>query len=140
MSTPTVVLPESQNPVWARQTARTVSEMEREHQSDVVLLSVLDRTTVDDPEVVDEHLADRSGIQTAKEELANTELSVSTLGVPSDDQADGIIEGIEQVNADRAYMYGRKRSPAGKAVFGSTLGDVLTRSSVPVIVVPPADG
>lgn len=140
MSTPTVVMPESQNSVWARKTARTVSEMEREHGSEIVLLSVLDRATVDDAAKVDEYMASRPGIETAKEELADTDLSVSTLGVPSNDRTAGIIEGMEQVNADRAYMYGRQRSPAGKAVFGSTLGDVLARSSVPVIVVPPANG
>lgn len=140
MSNPTVVIPESQNPAWTRETARAVSEMERVHEPEIVLLSVLDPDTVDESVNLDDRVSERTAVQIAKAELVDVGLSISILGVSSSKRADGIVRALEQVDADRAYMYGRNRTPTGKAVFGSTLGEVIARSPMPIVVVPPANG
>ncbi|UPV75222.1 universal stress protein [Halorussus limi] len=113
--------------------------MEQEDGSEVVLLSILDPETVDDTTNIDDRVSERAAIQSAKEELIDADLPVTTLGIPNANRPDGIIQGIKQTNADRAYMYSRKRTPAGKAIFGSTIGDVLARSPVPVVVIPSMD-
>ena len=47
---------------------------------------------------------------------------------------DGILNLVDEVDADHVVMGGRKRSPAGKAVFGSVTQTVILESDVPVTV------
>lgn len=49
--------------------------------------------------------------------------------------ADGIVSIAEDVEADRVIVGGRRRSPAGKAVFGSTAQEVMLSSPSPVTFV-----
>ena len=49
--------------------------------------------------------------------------------------ADGILELVDEVDADHVAMGSRKRSPAGKVVFGSVAQQVLLEADVPVTVV-----
>lgn len=58
-------------------------------------------------------------------------------GSLSNDTSEGerIIELAETVGADLIIVGGRKRSPAGKAVFGSTAQEVMLNSPCPVTFV-----
>jgi nucleotide-binding universal stress UspA family protein len=49
--------------------------------------------------------------------------------------ADEIVELAEAVDADRVVVGGRRRSPTGKAVFGSVAQDVLLSAPCPVTFV-----
>lgn len=51
------------------------------------------------------------------------------------DHGETIVDLAEAVEADRVVVGGRKRSPAGKAVFGSTAQDILLSSPAPVTFV-----
>lgn len=51
------------------------------------------------------------------------------------DPADEIVEAARTRNADLVIIGGRGRSPAGKALFGSTAEAVLRRSDTPVMYV-----
>ncbi len=53
-------------------------------------------------------------------------------GSVGDDHADAIVALAEEVDADRIVVGGRRRSPAGKAVFGSTAQEVLLSAPCPV--------
>lgn len=58
------------------------------------------------------------------------ELSVVIEG--QTDHADAIIDTCEQRDCDHVFIAGRKRSPAGKAVFGDVVQNVLLNAAVPV--------
>lgn len=51
------------------------------------------------------------------------------------DPAEMIVEVAHEISADRIVMAGRKRSPAGKALFGSVTQSVLLNSNIPVTVI-----
>jgi len=51
------------------------------------------------------------------------------------DEVDTILEAATDADADVLYVSGRKRSPTGKAVFGSTVHRLLMDSPCPVLFV-----
>lgn len=51
------------------------------------------------------------------------------------EHGDSIVELAKDVDADRVVVGGRKRSPAGKAVFGSVAQEVMLSSPCPVTFV-----
>ncbi|MBP1921073.1 nucleotide-binding universal stress UspA family protein [Halorubrum alkaliphilum] len=58
----------------------------------------------------------------------------------SGDPGPEIVAAAEEVDADTICVSGRKRSPTGKAVFGSVTQDVIRSSDRPVLTVPrPSD-
>jgi nucleotide-binding universal stress UspA family protein len=50
------------------------------------------------------------------------------------DPADQIVSVAEEIDADSIVMSGRKRSPTGKALFGSVVQSVLVSADCPVMV------
>lgn len=52
-----------------------------------------------------------------------------------DERGAAIVGLAEDVDADMVFVGGRKRSPAGKAVFGSTAQDVMLNAPCPVTFV-----
>lgn len=61
----------------------------------------------------------------------------STVHGESGDPADRIINYAENIEADAICIAGRKRSPAGKVVFGSVTQDVILNTAEPVLVCSP---
>jgi len=50
-------------------------------------------------------------------------------------RADTVVELADEYGADRVVIGGRERSPAGKAIFGSTAQDILLSAPCPVTFV-----
>lgn len=50
------------------------------------------------------------------------------------DVVDVIVNVAEEIDGDMIVMSGRRRSPTGKVIFGSTTQNVLINSSVPIFV------
>lgn len=129
---------------WARTVARVVKDIESEDTT-ALLLHVFDgdelsstreNIDADGSLSLDDLAARKSGIVTAKEILEDANIDVEVRGTDQDERADGILAVTDEANVNRLYLYGRKRSPTGKAVFGSTLQQVLLNAPVPVTVVP----
>lgn len=140
----TVLLPVNNYAPWARSVAEVVTTIEDETTEAVVLHVfsedelVSTRANLHDTVLsVDELASRKTGVGAAIEVLADNGIRVIPRGVGETDRtADGILSVVAEEHIDRIYMYSRDRSPAGKAVFGSTLQQVLFDSSVPVVVVP----
>ncbi|WP_207890195.1 universal stress protein [Natrarchaeobius chitinivorans] len=66
--------------------------------------------------------------------LEEADLEVDVRGVVGD-RAEEIVALAEKTDADNVVVGGRKRSPTGKAVFGSTAQQVLLTSPCPVTYV-----
>jgi len=56
----------------------------------------------------------------------------------SGDPAESIVDCAEEINADAICVAGRKRSPAGKMLFGSVSQTVILNTERPVLVCSPS--
>lgn len=72
-------------------------------------------------------------VRRAQELLEDAGVAV-TLSEASGDPAEEIIELAEEQDADLICVAGRKRSPTGKALFGSVTQEVILTTDRPVLV------
>lgn len=78
--------------------------------------------------------ADRIGsVRRAKEHLDDHGVDVTILEDSGDTEAD-ILDRAEEYDVDAIVLGGQKRSPVGKAVFGSVTQSVILESDRPVVV------
>lgn len=142
----TVLLPVKNHAPWARDVADVVADVEGE-DTEAVVLHVFDegevtstRDNLDGESLSTNALAARkAGVGAAVDVLTDGGVDATPRGVRKGDRAaDAILDVARSVDADRVYLYGRKRSPAGKAVFGSTVQRVVLNATVPVTIVPAA--
>ena len=141
-----VLLPARGFPGWVEAVAAVAVDVEPVDALTVVVLHVFDdgevATTMSNLDVDDldvDDLAERkSGVSTAVDWLDEADIDYRVRGVvEQESSAKAILSVADDEDVDRIYMYSRKRSPAGKAVFGSDLQDVLLNATVPVVVTPP---
>ncbi|WP_313692779.1 universal stress protein [Halorarum halobium] len=74
-----------------------------------------------------------ASVRDAEEVLKAAGVDVS-ISEASGDPADAILELAEEDDADLVVVGGRKRSPAGKALFGSVTQTVILNAGRPVMV------
>lgn len=75
-------------------------------------------------------------IRRAREAFEGTGVDV-TIQEESGDPGQEIVEYAEEIDADAVCISGRKRSPAGKVVFGSVTQDVILNTERSVLVCSP---
>jgi nucleotide-binding universal stress UspA family protein len=141
----TVLLPVTGHDRWTRAVATVVTDVEDDGTDAIVLYPFtgddVESTTrnldVDPADADLDALAERkSGVSEAREVLADGGIECRVRGIRAPEDGDGILSVADAADADRIYMYSRRRSPAGKAVFGSALQNVIQNSDVPVVVTP----
>lgn len=88
------------------------------------------RTDVDPNDVAARHRT----VRTIREQLEAADVEVEVRGAVGK-HGETIVDLAESVSADRVIVGGRNRSPAGKAVFGSTAQTVLLSAPCPVTFV-----
>lgn len=141
----TILLPVGNFQPWTRTVATVLKEIESKGVT-VVLLYIFEDQEVTSTRVdtgsdaskkTDALAARKSGLNTVREELKAGNLEVEVRGMKREgERGDDILSFVEKEGIDRIYTYGRKRSPVGKAVFGSSLQRMLSNSPVPVVVIP----
>lgn len=72
-------------------------------------------------------------VRRAQEYLEDHDVTVEVLD-ESGDAAEDIIEEANEYDVDAIVMGGRKRSPAGKVIFGSVTQSVILNTDRPVVV------
>lgn len=147
--TDTVLVPVKNHPPWSRTVAEAVTDVE-DDGTEAVVLHVFDeseeastRANLDDSDELslDDLSARKNGVAAAVDVLADGGVDATPAGDRVEDSLSRTILDVgNQVDADRMYLYGRRRNPTGKAVFGSVVQKVILESSVPVTIVPPERG
>lgn len=97
-----------------------------------VVLHVFDDSAVDErSEMVDPERV--TAVTEAVALLEDAGVSVETRGAAGD-TAETVIRIAEEIDADGVFVGGPKRSPAGKAIFGSTTQEIILNAARPVTV------
>ncbi|MFB6072550.1 MAG: universal stress protein [Halobacterium sp.] len=102
---------------------------------EAILLFVFTGDTEELPEELKQFKsADRiQSVRRAREHLEDAGVDV-LLRDDSGDTTDDILEDAEEYDVDAIVLGGRKRSPAGKAIFGSVTQSVILNTDRPVVV------
>lgn len=141
----TVLLPVTNHNQWTQTVAETIANMENQAEAVVVyrftdqdIESTAKNLNMDlEAMDIDELAARKSGVDEVVQYLEQNDIKCMVRGVKTTDTSgEAILSASADTDADRIYMYSRKRSPAGKAIFGSGLQYVLLNATVPVVVIP----
>lgn len=136
-----ILLPVDSNEKRAKQAAESVLSLPGDPADlDVLILNVFSEFNVTDVggNVRSEDLYEDSdvpeSVSIAKEILEKEGASVATRREHGD-PAETILAIADEIDADTIALSGRKRSPAGKVLFGSVTQAVLLSANRPVYVV-----
>ncbi|MDY6817202.1 MAG: universal stress protein [Halobacteriales archaeon] len=134
----TVLLPVDEAVGPARRQAEFVASLPAAGEAIEVTLthSMAANESLDEDELAS--LSQVESVQTAKDHLVANDVDVETMAV-SLPLEDGIPQLAEQIDADQIVMGGRKRSAAGKALFGSITQAVILNTNRSVTVVGSQD-
>ncbi len=82
-------------------------------------------------------VAQVAAVERAEELLGEQSITVKMDESGAGDPASTILAFAEQYDADLISLAGRKRSPTGKVLFGSTAQEVILNTTYPVLVCSP---
>ncbi|MFA9516846.1 universal stress protein [Halopenitus sp. H-Gu1] len=89
----------------------------------------------DSEESTPDHVAGRhASIRDLEDRMEEDDIATHVRGIVGD-RGQSIVELAEEFEADRVIVGGRKRSPTGKAVFGSLAQEVMLSAPCPVTFV-----
>lgn len=132
----TVLLPIDENPKRAKAQAAYVATLpDAANAVDVTILHVFaddDSLDPDDDEIKRDPKAVDS-VKLAMEFLDDEGISYAVLKDRAD-PIDAILDQAEELEVDAIVLGGRKRSPAGKVLFGSHSMSILRNTDTPVVL------
>ncbi|WP_336037205.1 universal stress protein [Halobacterium yunchengense] len=97
-----------------------------------VRLDALDEST--DPVELDDEARARAHAESVASAATDSFTPVGLVGYADAE----VLRYADEVDAEYVVIGGRKRSPIGKAVFGSTAQSIMLDADRPVVMVPPA--
>lgn len=137
-----VLIPVDTNEERALAQARYVSSLPDASDSvEASILFVFTDESEDLPEEFEQFKsASRIGsVRRVQEHLEDHDIDATILE-DSGDTAQDILDRADEYDADAIVLGGRKRSPVGKAVFGSVTQSVVLGTDRPVVVTGSGDG
>lgn len=111
-----------------------VTSMPGESDIEITVTHAYDDTDRRDPRGRSLPPEESESVQVARSRLAEAGIAVETRETYHP-VAEGIVDLAADVDADLVVIGGRRRSPVGKAMFGSVTQSVVLDSPVPVTVV-----
>lgn len=129
---------------WTERVAETLVEVDGA-EAEVELLYVFseadrDETVanldIEEEPDLDQLARRKDDVKAGIDVFETTGVPYTVRGIEHENQAEAVLAVAEDLAIDRIYIYSRRRSPAGKAIFGSALQDVIMGASVPVVVTP----
>ena len=130
----TILVPVDADEDRARGQAAFVAELpSAETEIKAVITHALTKEEAEAPEEI-RNVERISTVKLVRDYLEDQDVDVQ-LAEGQQPPADGIIELAEEFDVDQIVMGSRKRSPTGKAVFGSVSQQVLLEADDPVTVV-----
>lgn len=127
-----VLLPVDHSESRALKQADYVTSLPGESEDiEVVLLYVFTDET--DPEDVPRTVTRIRSVRRANEHLEDNDVEV-TIIEDSMETVENILRHADEYDVDSIVLGGRKRSPAGKAIFGSVTQSVILNTDRPVVV------
>lgn len=131
-----VLMPVDEDVDRAMTQARYVANLpSAPEEVEAILLFVFGPESSDTPEEMQQFkTASRvQSVRRASEFLTDEGVEVQVLD-DSGDTTDDILSDAEEYDVDEIVLGGRKRSPAGKAIFGSVAQSVILNTDRPVVV------
>lgn len=142
----TILFPVTNHDRWTRTVANVIIDVENQEETRAIVMcrftdkdleSIVTNLESSKVENIDELAARRSGVGEVVAQLEQKGIECTVRGVETTDtEGEAILSTAADADADRIYIYSRKRSPTGKAIFGSDLQHILFNATVPVVVIP----
>ena len=136
----TVLLPLDTNEDRAVAAVNAITSIPEANENiEVTILNVKGKIDVQSDSIVkSEEWYDKeeypASVETAQQLLESEGITVKRRREHAE-PAETIVSIADEIKADRIVMAGRKKSPTGKAIFGSVTQTVLLNSEIPVTVV-----
>lgn len=143
----TVLLPATNHERWTRTVVDTLVDIESPAETSVIVSYTFDedefkeiegtQSSESEGRPLDEIAAQQAGVSETVATLEQYDIDATVRGVAATgDNGEGVLAAANRFDVDRIYMYRRKRTLSGIAIFGGALQYVLSNGDTPVVVIP----
>lgn len=119
--------------------SRTLCDAIREQVTETDTVYALNSLRGEEDTTMDDVEAGEAALEAVEGELGGVTTVDTHQLIRGNDPTRDVLEFADEYDVDQIVIGIQKRSPAGKAVFGSTAQDVLLNATRPVLAIPRPD-